>query len=156
PASRPITSSAPSSNGPPRPSCGAANWPPTAISTSPAATCGRIADAAASPGMTAALDISAPPSAAAALWRAAPPRLWPVVAAPFVGSLIALLAIRLPEGEAVLWGRSRCRSCGRTLGALDLVPVASWLMARGHCRHCAAPVSAFYPAIELGALAIAL
>jgi leader peptidase (prepilin peptidase)/N-methyltransferase len=89
-------------------------------------------------------------------WPAALPWLWPVLAAPFIGSFIALLAIRLPEGEKVLWGRSRCRSCGQALGALDLVPVASWVLARGRCRHCAAPVSSFYPGVELGALAVAL
>ena len=90
------------------------------------------------------------PTPAAAFWW------WPVAAAPFVGSFIALLAVRLPLGEGVGWGRSRCRSCGAVLRPLDLVPLLSWLWTSGRCRHCAAPVSAFYPAVELGALAVAL
>jgi leader peptidase (prepilin peptidase)/N-methyltransferase len=90
------------------------------------------------------------PTPAAAFW------FWPVVAAPLVGSFIALLAMRLPLGERVALGRSRCRSCGAALGPLDLVPLLSWLAAKGRCRHCAAPVSAFYPAVELCALAVAL
>src|SRR6185312_16038520 len=106
--------------------------------------------------MAASPDLPPFAALAAILLPGALPWLWPVLAAPFIGSFIALLAIRLPEGEPVLWGRSRCRSCGQALGALDLVPVASWLMARGRCRHCAAPVSAFYPAVELSALAVPL
>lgn len=78
-----------------------------------------------------------------------------LLAAPMIGSFLGLLAIRLPGGEPVLAGRSRCRSCGRTLGARDLVPVLSWLLGRGRCRHCGAALSSLYPGIELAALAIA-
>jgi len=79
-----------------------------------------------------------------------------VLAAPFVGSFLALLVVRVPEGEGVALGRSICRSCRHPLGVRDLVPVVSWLWARGRCRHCRAPVSAFYPGVELAALGIAL
>jgi len=42
------------------------------------------------------------------------------------------------------------------VGAARSLPIASWVAARGRCRHCGAAVSAFYPAIELAALGIAL
>lgn len=70
---------------------------------------------------------------------------------------MATLALRFEEGWRGMWlGRSRCRSCGTTLGMRDLVPVLSWLAARGRCRHCGAPVSGYYPAVESGAAAIGL
>jgi leader peptidase (prepilin peptidase)/N-methyltransferase len=38
----------------------------------------------------------------------------------------------------------------------DLVPLASWLIARGRCRFCGGPLGWFYPGIELAATAVAL
>jgi leader peptidase (prepilin peptidase)/N-methyltransferase len=85
--------------------------------------------------------------------------LAPVLAAPFIGSFLGVLVERLPAGAGVLgvlWGRSCCPACRHRLAPRDLVPVFSWLLSRGRCRHCAAPLSAFYPGIEIGALAVAL
>ena len=65
------------------------------------------------------------------------------------GSFVTLASYRLPRGEPILMGRSRCPSCGAALGIRDLVPVLSWLMSRRRCRHCAAPVSPRYALIEL-------
>jgi leader peptidase (prepilin peptidase)/N-methyltransferase len=79
----------------------------------------------------------------------------PLVVAPVIGSFLGTLVLRLPAGEGVLGGRSRCDACGHVLGALDLVPIASWLVLRGRCRHCGVALSAFYPAIELAALGLA-
>ncbi len=45
--------------------------------------------------------------------------------------------------------RSACPSCGHRLSALENIPVFSWLWLRGRCRHCRAPISARYPAVEL-------
>lgn len=44
---------------------------------------------------------------------------------------------------------SRCPKCGHRIGALENIPVVSFLLQRGRCRHCQAPISARYPAIEL-------
>jgi leader peptidase (prepilin peptidase)/N-methyltransferase len=79
-----------------------------------------------------------------------------ILAAPFVGSFLGLLVVRLPAGEGVIFGRSTCRCCRHPLGVPDLVPFLSWLWAKGRCRHCRAPVTALYPGIELAALGIAL
>jgi leader peptidase (prepilin peptidase) / N-methyltransferase len=79
-----------------------------------------------------------------------------MVAAPFIGSFLGVLALRLPEGAPVLFDRSACPACAHVLGPRDLVPVASWLSSRGTCRHCHAPVGLFYPIIELAALAVAV
>ncbi len=74
---------------------------------------------------------------------------------PFVGSFLGVLIRRLPERRPVAWSRSACERCGNRLGWRELVPVASYLWQRGRCRHCAMPIGAFYPAIELLATAIA-
>lgn len=80
----------------------------------------------------------------------------PVVAAPFVGSFLAVLAVRLPLGEDVIASRSRCRSCRAELGPAELIPVVSWLVQGGKCRRCGAAVSWLYPAVEVAALALAV
>ncbi len=78
-----------------------------------------------------------------------------MLAGPCVGSFLGLLAARLPAGKPVAWGRSACPDCGHLMGPLDLIPVLGWVMSGGSCRHCGGGVSWAYPAIELGALAIA-
>lgn len=82
---------------------------------------------------------------------------WYLIAvAPLVGSFVGVMIDRLPDGVTVVTGRSQCVHCGVSLTALDLVPLASWLAGRGHCRHCRAWIGWFYPAIELAALGIAV
>ena len=81
--------------------------------------------------------------------------IWPVIAAPFVGSFLGVLVLRLPAGQPVGLVRSACPHCGMTLGLGDLVPLASWLVLRGRCRHCSAALGPFYPGIEIAALGLA-
>ncbi len=78
----------------------------------------------------------------------------PLVVAPFIGSFLGVLITRLPAGEAVAIGRSRCSSCGHALGAFDLVPLLSWLALRRRCRYCGSPIGWFYPGIELAAMVV--
>lgn len=58
------------------------------------------------------------------------------------GSFLNCAAGRIVAGQSFLGGRSRCDTCGHTLGARDLVPVLSWLLLRGRCRYCGARVPA--------------
>ena len=83
-------------------------------------------------------------------------QLWPVLAAPFVGSFCGVVIGRLPTGRSVIWGRSACARCGPALGAPDLVPVASFLALRGRCRFCAAPIPQEHLWGELAATAVAI
>jgi leader peptidase (prepilin peptidase)/N-methyltransferase len=66
-----------------------------------------------------------------------------------MGSFYNVCIYRLPRGESLVRPRSHCTSCGRTLGVIDLIPVASYLMLKGHCRYCKAPVSKRYLIVEL-------
>jgi leader peptidase (prepilin peptidase)/N-methyltransferase len=44
--------------------------------------------------------------------------------------------------------RSRCPHCGHSITALENIPLVSWLLLRGRCKSCAAPISLRYPLIE--------
>jgi leader peptidase (prepilin peptidase) / N-methyltransferase len=67
-----------------------------------------------------------------------------------LGSLVTVLAHRVPRSEPWTAGRSRCPSCGAQIAARDNVPVLSWLLLRGRCRSCGEPISVRYPLAELG------
>lgn len=67
-----------------------------------------------------------------------------------VGSFLGAALIRLPKGESVVSGRSRCDGCGRLLGPAELVPVVSFLVLRGRCRACDAPIDRWQFAAEIG------
>jgi len=70
------------------------------------------------------------------------------VAGLLIGSFLNVVAYRLPRGESLLRPRSRCPECGTAIAPYDNVPVVSWLLLRGRCRHCGAPISARYPLVE--------
>ena len=71
-----------------------------------------------------------------------------------VGSFLGLVSLRLPRGEGVVGGRSRCDGCGVPLAPWRLVPVASFLISRGGCAGCGAPIPRRYPLMELAAAAL--
>lgn len=82
---------------------------------------------------------------------------WPAtlgVLGAILGSFIATLVIRWPEGRSVMHGRSACDGCGRTLRPRDLVPLVSAILARGRCRPCGARINPLHARIELAAVAI--
>jgi prepilin signal peptidase PulO-like enzyme (type II secretory pathway) len=72
-----------------------------------------------------------------------------------LGSFLNALLFRYNTGRSVLRGRSRCMHCGRTLNALDLVPVLSYLALRGKCRYCHSKVSIQYPLVEIAGVILA-
>ena len=67
----------------------------------------------------------------------------------FVGSYLGLVADRLPEGRPTKSGRSHCDSCGATLHWYELVPVVSFVVLRGRCRHCKSRVPIRSTVIEV-------
>lgn len=66
-----------------------------------------------------------------------------------VGSFLNLLIDRLPRGKNVIWGRSVCDHCGKTLRWYELIPLASFFIQRGRCRRCHKKLSLQYPIVEL-------
>lgn len=65
-----------------------------------------------------------------------------------IGSFLNVCILRLPEGKPISRGRSACPGCGATLSPPDLVPLFSYLILRGKCRHCGMKISPLYPAVE--------
>ncbi|MEA2364002.1 MAG: leader peptidase (prepilin peptidase) / N-methyltransferase [Thermoleophilaceae bacterium] len=66
-----------------------------------------------------------------------------------IGSFLNVAIYRVPRGESLLTPGSHCPSCDAPVRAFDNVPVLSWLLLRGRCRSCGAPISVRYPAVEL-------
>jgi leader peptidase (prepilin peptidase)/N-methyltransferase len=83
-------------------------------------------------------------------------RLLLILGSPFIGSFLGDVAERWPRGETFVFGRSHCLHCKHVLGLRDLVPVISWLASRARCRYCGQPIPIRYPAVEIGAFAIAI
>lgn len=89
----------------------------------------------------------------------------------FIGSFLNVVILRLPVMMQRSWRaqcrelleqeqseeetfnlispRSRCPHCGHLIGALENIPVLSYLIQRGRCKHCSTTISARYPLIEL-------
>lgn len=65
-----------------------------------------------------------------------------------VGSFLNVVIWRVPRGESIVSPPSACPRCGAQIRARDNVPVLSWLILRGRCRDCGAPISARYPLVE--------
>jgi leader peptidase (prepilin peptidase)/N-methyltransferase len=66
-----------------------------------------------------------------------------------VGSFLNVVIHRVPRKESVVRPRSRCPSCETPLTAADNIPLISWVVLRGKCRTCRAPISGRYPLVEL-------
>jgi leader peptidase (prepilin peptidase)/N-methyltransferase len=65
-----------------------------------------------------------------------------------IGSFLNVVIHRVPREESIVFPNSRCPECGAAIGPFDNVPVLSYLVLRGRCRACRAPISARYPAVE--------
>lgn len=67
-----------------------------------------------------------------------------------VGSFLATLVLRWPQGRGVTRGRSVCDGCGRVLAPADLIPMLSALLQQGRCRSCGAAIDPLHGRIEAG------
>ena len=66
-----------------------------------------------------------------------------------VGSFLNVCIWRLPEGMSIQEpARSLCPECGHELAWYDNIPLLSYAVLRGRCRHCSAPIPWRYPAVE--------
>lgn len=71
-----------------------------------------------------------------------------------LGSFLATLIVRWPEGRSVVGGRSSCDHCGHQLRVWELIPVVSFLIQAGKCRKCGAVIATDHIAMELAAALI--
>jgi leader peptidase (prepilin peptidase)/N-methyltransferase len=66
-----------------------------------------------------------------------------------IGSFLNVVIWRVPRGESVVSPPSHCPGCDAAISPRDNVPVVSWLVLRGRCRHCSCRISIRYPLVEL-------
>jgi leader peptidase (prepilin peptidase)/N-methyltransferase len=81
-----------------------------------------------------------------------PDALWAVLAGLLglaIGSFLNVVIYRVPIGESIVRPASRCPTCGAEIRNRHNVPVVGWLVLRGRCYDCKAPIGARYPLVEL-------
>ncbi len=66
-----------------------------------------------------------------------------------LGSFLNVCILRLPHDLSLLRPASTCPRCHHPIAWYDNIPLVSWLLLRGRCRHCRQPISVQYPIIEL-------
>ena len=65
------------------------------------------------------------------------------------GSFLNVCIHRIPREISVVTPHSACPRCHHAIRPYDNIPVLSWIILRGRCRHCGAPISPRYAAVEL-------
>lgn len=71
-----------------------------------------------------------------------------------LGSFLNVVAARVPLRRSIVSPPSACPSCGHAISWRDNIPLVSWLLLRGRCRHCRAPISPLYPLVEAATAAL--
>ncbi|SEK92164.1 leader peptidase (prepilin peptidase) / N-methyltransferase [Carnobacterium iners] len=64
------------------------------------------------------------------------------------GSFFMVIGLRFPIGHSIIHPRSTCSNCFHYLGTLELIPFFSYVIQKGHCRHCHTKFSFLYPFTE--------
>ena len=65
------------------------------------------------------------------------------------GSFFNVVGYRLPNDMSIIYPPSHCTNCNHKLGALELIPILSYIFQKGRCKHCHEKISLFYPMFEL-------
>jgi leader peptidase (prepilin peptidase)/N-methyltransferase len=65
-----------------------------------------------------------------------------------IGSFLNVCIYRIPRGISIVWPSSRCPSCNQPVRAWDNIPLLSYLMLGGLCRHCRKRIPFRYPLVE--------
>jgi leader peptidase (prepilin peptidase) / N-methyltransferase len=66
-----------------------------------------------------------------------------------LGSFLNVVAARVPLRRSIVRPPSACMSCGEQIRWYDNIPLLSYALLRGRCRHCQARIPWVYPAVEL-------
>jgi leader peptidase (prepilin peptidase) / N-methyltransferase len=72
------------------------------------------------------------------------------------GSFLNVCISRLPRHESIVRPPSHCPACGKPISPCDNLPILSWILLRGRCRHCHWHIPFRYPLVELATAALFL
>ena len=64
------------------------------------------------------------------------------------GSFYNVVGYRLPKGESIVYPPSHCPKCNHRLTAVELIPILSYIIQKGKCKHCKTKISMFYLIFE--------
>jgi leader peptidase (prepilin peptidase) / N-methyltransferase len=67
-----------------------------------------------------------------------------------VGSFLNVVIHRVPNNQSLVAPGSHCPHCGHAVRNRHNIPVLGWLLLRGRCADCQAPISVRYPLVEAG------
>ncbi len=65
-----------------------------------------------------------------------------------IGSFLNVCIYRIPRSQSIVFPGSHCPTCGKSIAFYDNIPILSYLLLRGKCRNCRAPISFRYPLVE--------
>ena len=65
-----------------------------------------------------------------------------------LGSFSNVVIYRVPNHLSIAWPPSACPKCHERIKPYDNIPILSWLILRGKCRHCKNPISPQYVIVE--------
>jgi leader peptidase (prepilin peptidase)/N-methyltransferase len=74
--------------------------------------------------------------------------LFSVIFGALIGSFLNVCICRLPREESIVTPGSHCPQCNNPIRCYDNIPVLSYVLLRGRCRHCGKPISIQYPVVE--------
>lgn len=66
-----------------------------------------------------------------------------------IGSFLNVFVYRVPRGMTIVADRSKCTNCESEIKPYDLIPVLSYFLLGGKCRHCKTKISIMYPLVEI-------
>ncbi|WP_051910388.1 prepilin peptidase [Carnobacterium pleistocenium] len=64
------------------------------------------------------------------------------------GSFLMVVGLRVPIHQSIVFPRSHCSTCHRTLRFYELIPILSYLIQKGRCRNCQQRISILHPLAE--------
>src|ERR1041384_5149950 len=86
------------------------------------------------------------------IWAAVPFHFWSTVLfvlGTMVGSLLYVCIHRMPRGESIVFPPSHCPHCQYSIPWYLNIPLLTWVLLRGRCANCGAPISVRYFLVEL-------
>ena len=77
--------------------------------------------------------------------------MWHIISIVFgamIGSFLNVCIFRLPKEESIVWPGSYCPHCKNPIKSYDNIPLVSYILLKGRCRHCHTAISFQYPLVE--------